>query len=118
MSKSTTLTVKVSCSGDEISDYDSTAIGTNTNAYGVTEEPVVLSAGNNSYTVPTNTTTPIKQVRFVCTTGSTNAKSVRGIAGDTGITGWTDGIVVLQVGSGQTYVINATAGETIRRTYF
>ena len=81
MAIQSTVTLKVSCSGD-VTCTDQPADITNTTAPSGGPVNTVLSAGNNTITVPTGS----RGVMIRPPVGSTNVKILKGVGGDTGIT--------------------------------
>lgn len=116
MAKTTTLTVTIADTGDGV-NYSDTQSQANTSGFGSGDQPLVLSAGFNSLTAPTNTSIPVRGVRMMTDPASTNLKIIKGAAADNGFA-WTNQIVVLPMVAAASWGINATAGETVRIRYF
>lgn len=116
MSKTASLTITVSITGDGLNPLTYSTSFDNSNGFGA-QGPyaLALSAGFNSLTAPTNATTPPKFVILKPASTSTNTKTIKGVTGDTGpaALAWTSQLVILPMGSAGAWGITATAGETI-----
>lgn len=121
MANSFTLTIRVSGSGDYITDFDVAPTWTTTSGHGPRgPENVTLSAGFNALTTPTDATTPPKYCLIIPASTSTNTKTLKGITGDTGPapSAWTNQMCCVPVGSAGVLGVTATAGETVQVLFF
>lgn len=72
----------------------------------------VLAAGVNTITVPAGFT--VARAMLLPPQGSVNAKTLKGVTGDTGFPGWTGGSMTIPVTAGGSFVILSTgSGESI-----
>lgn len=111
MAKTATLSTTVTVTGDAMvaGTFTPTNIAANINAPPPTLQQ--LSAGNNTVTVPTGFT--VNGCMVIPPSGSSNSKTYRGIAGDTGFTG-TSQQVLVPLTSMANFVINSTGSETVQ----
>ncbi len=88
---------------------------TNTTPPGNVPTNLALSTGNNTVTIPAGT----NRIMLVDPPGSTNAKTLKGVAGDSGIALRPGDVHVFGVTSSQaSFVVNAAAPETIAVAFF
>jgi hypothetical protein len=75
-----------------------------------------LAVGTNTILVPSGFT--VARAMLLPPAGSTNAKTLKGVTGDTGFTGWYGGSMTIPVIAGGTFVIVSTnAGEEVVIAY-
>jgi hypothetical protein len=108
MAVNSTTTVGVTLTGD-IAGTLTIPLSTNGTSPGQRQQ-VVLAAGNNTLTPPSGT---LKAV-IIPPTGSTNGKTLKGVAGDTGIPMSLTEPTVLSFPAGAgAFVINSVGAETL-----
>ena len=101
MSKTVVANLNINLSGDgEVGNYVG-ANPANTNAPDSVAIP--LGAGNNTVSFPSGFT--YTSLALLALPTSANAKTVKGIAGDSGLSGWTNGLVVIPATPGGSCVI-------------
>lgn len=111
MAKTSTVSVGVTITGDgTTTSYSPTAVQ-NTSAPDGGPRLLVLTTGNNTITPPTGAT------GFTLSPG-TVAKTLKGIAGDTGVPLSITGLTTVFLASAASFVINSTGGETISIFWF
>lgn len=108
MAKTVTLTTTANIAGDGDIYISSFTQPSNTNA--PPPWSAQLAAGNNTIIMPTGFT--FQGIHAKPPVSSANAKIIKGVTGDTGITGWTNQCVTLPV-SASNIVINSVGSETI-----
>jgi hypothetical protein len=110
----TNLSITISGQGFSYTYTPPTSAFANSAAPGAVPTNVALVSGNNTITLPTGT----QVVLIVPPAGSANAKTLKGVNGDTGIALNPALPTLLTVASSVTsIVINATSGETIQIAY-
>lgn len=114
MSKSASVSVTLNESGDGILSALVSVLFTNS----VSPVEILhtnLTAGNNPQQAPNDASAPVKAAIVIPSAGSTNAKTLKGINGDTGFghAAWTSLPVVVPVINGDTWVISSTGNETV-----
>ena len=87
---------------------------TNTNAPPPTS--LVTTGAFQTVAVPSGYT--VSRAQIMAPAGSTNAKTLKGITGDTGLPGWTGGSVTIPVVAGSSFGITSTvSGEALIIAY-
>ena len=74
-----------------------------------------LQAGFNALVIPSGYT--VSRVQLMPPSGSTNAKTVKGVTGDTGLAGWTAGSVTLPAVAGSTVGVLSAGIETLTAAF-
>lgn len=70
-----------------------------------------LQPGANALLVPQGYS--VQKMKLVPPPGSTNAKTLKSVVGDTGFSGWTSADIDIPVTSGQQFVIVSTGTEVV-----
>ena len=83
---------------------------TNTNAPPPSSAQLV--AGSITILVPTGYT--VSRCTMLPPSASANAKTVKGISGDTGLSGWTTGSITVPVVAGGSFVVVSAGTETLQ----
>lgn len=110
MSKSVITTLSVSASGDGISAFTYSDGGfTNAAATGGIMQSVSLTAGANTLTPPSWALRAL----IVPASSSTNAKTLKGVSGDTGIPLAVAETSKIALASAASFVVNSTGTEVI-----
>ena len=84
------------------------AISVNANA--PPPQSYTLNPGINTLVVPSGFTINVVQLIPL---GSGNVKTLKGVSGDTGFTGWTNNCITIPVAAGGTFVVVSTGSETL-----
>lgn len=99
----------------ELSD---TAASTPASTNAPPPESFTLQAGDNKLLMPPNTFAFSRVTLLPVTTGaSANAKILKGIVGDTGLSGWTAGSVTVPAVPGGAIYVNSAGIETLAAAY-
>lgn len=118
MAKTSTIAVTGSVIGDGISESIGQVIAiqqVNPNAPGGVPVDFVLASGNNTVPVPTKSQGGLGWVMIVCPSGSTIAKTLKGVAGDTGLGFGPNDFVLWGIPPGVTQFVIGSAGvETVQ----
>lgn len=110
MSKSVITTLSITASGDGISAFTYSDGGfTNSSVTGGIMASQTLSAGANTMTPPSWAL----RCTIVPSSSSTNAKTLKGVAGDTGIPLAVAETTKIALASAASFVINSTGTEVI-----
>lgn len=110
MSKTVITTLSISASGDGISAFSYSDGGaTNASVTGGIMQSVSLTAGANTLTPPSWALRAI----IVPASSSTNAKTLKGVSGDTGIPLAVAEATKIALASASSFVINSTGSENI-----
>lgn len=108
------VTVRITGQGDV---FQLSAELTNTSA--APTGGLALQAGNVTVQAPAAATgCVVNGIALKAPANSTNVKTIKGIAGDTGVGPWTAGPVVIPCAAGATFVIVSTSPELIEGAWF
>jgi len=121
MANAFTLTIKVSGSGDYITDFEIAPTWSTTSGHGPRgPENVTLAAGFNALTTPTDATTPPKYCLIIPASTSGNTKTIKGLTGDTGPSplGWTNQMALIPLTSAGVFGVTSTAQEVVSVLFF
>lgn len=114
MSKTAIASLSVNVQGDGVSLTQSFA---NTNAAAAAPDAQTLAVGNNTITVPTGVT--VQGVTIVPPTQSAVSKTLKGVAGDTGIALATSVPTSLALAASVTsFVVTASSGEVVQLVWW
>ena len=109
MSKTAIVGVTLSVSGDGVSAFNWSGSATNSSVTGGFAQTVALTAGNNTITPPS---WALRAILSPSST-STNGKTLKGVAGDTGIALAVAEDTKIALASAASFVVNSVGSETI-----